>query len=100
MFVGAAGGRIAAAAPTGHAERVSFLLFTPEVARALIAMGQQDATRWLQSDHDGDALCTRAAAGDERLKPPGSLRASRCPKRAPGVFYSGLYLNEIPRRIR
>ena len=40
----------------GHAELLSFLLFTPEFARALIAMGQQDATRWLQSDHDGDAL--------------------------------------------
>ena len=64
-------------------------------------MGQQDATRWLQSDHDGDALWQEGPLPvDARLKPPGSLRAARCPKRAPGVFYSGLYLNEIPRRIR
>jgi hypothetical protein len=28
----------------------------PEFVRALIATGQQDATRWLQSDDDGDGL--------------------------------------------
>ena len=43
-------------ADVGHAELLSFLLFTPEFARALVAMGQEDASRWLQSDHDRDAL--------------------------------------------
>lgn len=39
-----------------HAELLSFLLFAPEFARALVALGQQDARRWLADGHDGDDL--------------------------------------------
>jgi NTE family protein len=39
-----------------HADLLSFLLFTPEFSRALIAQGRQDAHSWLQSGHDGDDL--------------------------------------------
>jgi NTE family protein len=40
----------------GHADLLSFLLFTPEFSRALIQRGRQDAQRWLQSGHDLDDL--------------------------------------------
>ncbi|MGZ4168837.1 MAG: patatin-like phospholipase family protein [Solirubrobacteraceae bacterium] len=40
----------------GHADLLSFLLFTPEFARALIDQGCQDARRWLQTGHDLDEL--------------------------------------------
>jgi hypothetical protein len=59
----------------GHAELLSFLLFTPEFARALTAMGQRDANRWLQSDHDGDVLWQEGPLPVTGC-PPGSLRAA------------------------
>ena len=39
-----------------HAEAVSFLLFSPEFAKALIELGQQDAQRWVDQPHDLDDL--------------------------------------------
>lgn len=39
-----------------HAELLSFLLFAPEFARALVRLGQEDARRWLAERHDGDDL--------------------------------------------
>jgi hypothetical protein len=39
-----------------HAELLSFLLFAPEFARALVALGQEDARRWLAAPHDLDDL--------------------------------------------
>lgn len=39
-----------------HAALLSFLLFAPEFAQALIALGRQDATRWLEQPHDHDDL--------------------------------------------
>jgi hypothetical protein len=39
-----------------HADLLSLLLFTPEFSRELIALGEQDARRWLQSAHDLDDL--------------------------------------------
>jgi len=40
----------------GHAELLSFLLFTPEFSRALIEQGRQDARSWMQTGHDLDDL--------------------------------------------
>jgi NTE family protein len=40
----------------GHADLLSFLLFTPEFSRVLIEQGRQDARRWLQTGHDRDDL--------------------------------------------
>jgi NTE family protein len=39
-----------------HAELLSYLLFSPEFARALINLGQKDAQRWLKQPHDLDGL--------------------------------------------
>ena len=39
-----------------HADLLSLLLFTPEFSRELIALGEQDARRWLQAAHDLDDL--------------------------------------------
>lgn len=39
-----------------HAALLSFLLFAPEFARALIELGQADAERWLAAAHDLDDL--------------------------------------------
>ncbi len=39
-----------------HAALLSFLLFAPEFAQALIELGRQDATRWLEQAHDLDDL--------------------------------------------
>jgi NTE family protein len=39
-----------------HAELLSFLLFAPEFAAALIALGQHDAQRWINQSHDLDDL--------------------------------------------
>ena len=39
-----------------HADLLSLLLFTPEFSRALIALGQEDAHRWLARPHDLDDL--------------------------------------------
>ena len=46
----------AAGADAHHAALLSFLLFAPEFARALIELGEQDARRWLDETHDLDAL--------------------------------------------
>lgn len=39
-----------------HADLLSLLLFTPEFSRSLIALGEDDARRWLQGPHDLDDL--------------------------------------------
>jgi len=39
-----------------HAALISFLLFAPEFAQALIELGRQDASRWLEEAHDFDGL--------------------------------------------
>jgi NTE family protein len=39
-----------------HAALLSFLLFAPEFAQALIELGRRDATRWLEQAHDLDDL--------------------------------------------
>ena len=46
----------AASADERHAALLSFLLFAPEFARALIELGQQDARRWMGQAHDLDQL--------------------------------------------
>ncbi len=46
----------AASADAQHAALLSFLLFAPEFARALIALGEQDARRWVEETHDVDEL--------------------------------------------
>jgi NTE family protein len=45
---------VAADADPQHAELLSFLLFAPQFANALIELGQQDARRWLDEQHDLD----------------------------------------------
>jgi NTE family protein len=47
---------VAADADPQHAELLSFLLFAPEFAKALIDLGQQDARRWLNEHHDLDEV--------------------------------------------
>lgn len=47
---------IAAGADAHHAALLSFLLFAPEFARALIELGEQDARRWIGQTHDLDDL--------------------------------------------
>jgi NTE family protein len=39
-----------------HAELLSFLLFVPEFANALVRLGQEDARRWIDAPHDFDGL--------------------------------------------
>jgi NTE family protein len=39
-----------------HAELLSFLLFVPEFAKALVQLGQEDAQRWIDGPHDLDDL--------------------------------------------
>ncbi|HEY2439632.1 MAG TPA: patatin-like phospholipase family protein [Solirubrobacteraceae bacterium] len=39
-----------------HAELLSFLLFVPEFAKALVRLGRQDAQRWIDGPHDFDDL--------------------------------------------
>jgi len=46
----------AAGADARHAALLSFLLFAPEFAQALIELGQQDARRWIGQAHDLDEL--------------------------------------------
>ena len=46
----------AAGADAPHAALLSFLLFAPEFARALIELGEQDARRWIAQAHDLDKL--------------------------------------------
>ncbi len=46
----------AAGVDAHHAALLSFLLFAPEFARALIELGQQDARRWMEQAHDLDDL--------------------------------------------
>ncbi len=46
----------AAGTDARHAALLSFLLFAPEFARALIELGQQDAHRWINQAHDLDEL--------------------------------------------
>jgi hypothetical protein len=41
---------------TQHAELLSFLLFASEFSKALIALGQEDARRWIDQAHDLDEL--------------------------------------------
>jgi len=41
---------------TQHAELLSFLLFASELSNALIALGQEDARRWIDQAHDLDEL--------------------------------------------
>jgi len=45
-----------AGADVHHAALLSFLLFAPEFARALIELGEQDARRWIDQAHDLDEL--------------------------------------------
>jgi NTE family protein len=47
---------LAGRAGVQHAELLSYLLFSPEFARALINLGQNDARRWLKQPHDLDGL--------------------------------------------
>ncbi len=47
---------IAAEADPQHAEVLSYLLFAPQFASALIELGQQDARRWLGEQHELDDL--------------------------------------------
>ncbi len=47
---------LAGRAGTQHAELLSYLLFSPEFARALINLGRNDARRWLKQPHDLDGL--------------------------------------------
>jgi NTE family protein len=47
---------IGGGADVQHAELLSFLLFAPEFSRALIALGQVDARRWVEQSHDLDDL--------------------------------------------
>jgi NTE family protein len=47
---------IGGGADTQHAELLSFLLFAPEFAKALIKLGQDDAQRWIDESHDFDEL--------------------------------------------
>jgi len=35
-----------------HGDLLSYLLFAPEFARALIELGRRDAERWLAQPHD------------------------------------------------
>ena len=46
----------AAGTDARHAALLSFLLFAPEFARALIELGQQDAHCWISQAHDLDEL--------------------------------------------
>ncbi len=46
----------AAGADAHHAALLSFVLFAPEFARALIELGEQDARRWIDQAHDLDKL--------------------------------------------
>jgi NTE family protein len=39
-----------------HADLLSLLLFTPEFSRELIALGEEDAHRWMRAAHDLDDL--------------------------------------------
>jgi NTE family protein len=41
---------------TAHAALLSFLLFAPEFAKALITLGREDAKRWISQAHDVDDL--------------------------------------------
>jgi NTE family protein len=41
---------------TAHAALLSFLLFAPEFAKALITLGREDAQRWISQPHDVDDL--------------------------------------------
>jgi NTE family protein len=47
---------LAGNADAQHAELLSFLLFSPEFAAALIELGQHDAQRWVDQSHDLDDL--------------------------------------------
>ena len=47
---------IAGGTDAQHAELLSFLLFAPQFAEALITLGQQDARRWINQTHDLDDL--------------------------------------------
>jgi NTE family protein len=47
---------IAGGADPQHAELLSFLLFAPEFTNALIALGKQDARRWIDQSHDLEGL--------------------------------------------
>jgi NTE family protein len=47
---------IAGGSDAQHAELLSFLLFAPEFATALIELGQDDARRWLDQPHQLDEL--------------------------------------------
>ena len=47
---------IAGGADAHHAELLSFLLFAPQFAKALIKLGQEDAHRWINQTHDVDEL--------------------------------------------
>ena len=46
----------AAGADAQHAALLSFLLFAPEFARALIELGEEDGRRWIDQTHDLDEL--------------------------------------------
>jgi NTE family protein len=46
----------AGATDVQHAELLSFLLFVPEFARALVALGREDARRWVDQSHELEGL--------------------------------------------
>jgi NTE family protein len=47
---------LAGSADSPHAELLSFLLFSPEFANALIELGKTDAQRWVNQSHELDGL--------------------------------------------
>jgi NTE family protein len=47
---------VAGGSDVQHAELLSFLLFAPEFARALIRLGQEDARRWIAQPHELERL--------------------------------------------
>lgn len=47
---------LAGSADSQHAELLSFLLFSPEFATALIELGKEDAQRWADQSHELDGL--------------------------------------------
>lgn len=47
---------VAGGSDVQHAELLSFLLFSPQFAKALIELGREDAQRWIEQPHDLDDL--------------------------------------------
>jgi NTE family protein len=64
---------LAGGADARHAELLSFLLFSPQFATALIELGRQDAQRWVDRSHDVDDIWQLAPIVDQ----PSSGKARR-----------------------